>query len=121
MTQRTIREIIGPPEKEEGYTIGELYGPAMEIADEEEANEYLTALTVESHKQSGKTHDACLDIQRHNLGYFAGYYDKETAERVFKLFNCHHPIFGTEWPTPAEAFEAGKKLGEKMKEKEDAS
>lgn len=54
-------------------------------------------------------------IVRDNLGYFAGYYDAETRERVERLYNCQHPIFGKisehGIPTPEEAFELGREMG----------
>jgi len=51
-------------------------------------------------------------IERSNLGYYAGYYDSETMARVNRLFKTTHPIFGDTNPTPAEAFEAGKKMAQ---------
>jgi hypothetical protein len=29
-----------------------------------------------------------------NIGYIAGYYDSKTAQRILKIFNTEHPIFG---------------------------
>ncbi len=37
------------------------------------------------------------DLALNNLGYFAGYYDQETANRVKKLFLAVHPIFGSNY------------------------
>lgn len=54
-------------------------------------------------------------VAKQNLGYFAGYYDRETAKKVYSFFECEHPIFGTKFPTPEEAFEIGKKWGEAIK------
>lgn len=45
---------------------------------------------------------------RTNIGYGAGYYDHATAKKIFVLFDCRHPIFGTEWPSPKRAFELGQ-------------
>ncbi len=46
-----------------------------------------------------------------NLGYFAGYYDSETRERVERLFKCSHPVFGAiaacGQPSVKEAWAAG--------------
>jgi hypothetical protein len=63
-------------------------------------------------------------VERHNLGYFAGYYDNETRERVERLFKCSHPIFGSiaknGAPTAKEALAAGMvaaKLGVKTSAK----
>lgn len=29
-----------------------------------------------------------------NFGYFAGYYDAEVCDLVYKTFSCSHPIYG---------------------------
>jgi hypothetical protein len=55
--------------------------------------------------------EAAERLERVNLGYFAGYYDTETAQRVLTLFKAAHPIFGTVAPTPEQALEAGYRLG----------
>lgn len=53
------------------------------------------------------------------VGYYAGYYDSETRERVERLFMCAHPVFGSiadnGAPTPDEAYDAGFEMGEKIK------
>lgn len=90
-------------------TIGDLYGPAMEITDEEQAKLYLEAL-IERDLQFGKTPEEAHAIELANLGYFAGYCSYETRERVQKLFGAVHPIFGSSKPTPEEAFNAGLKV-----------
>lgn len=98
-------------------TIGDCLHPAMEIQDEQDAMQYLKAYAAhiqafldKEPRTDGKT---AYDVARINLGYFAGYYDQETRERVERLFNCQHPIFGNASagvPTTQEAFEAGKVL-----------
>lgn len=99
-----------------GATIGEAYGPAMKITDQAEADEYFEALVdmcVTDARDRGDAKDRaeCIKIQKMNLGYYAGYYDNETRERVERLFKCSHPIFGSiadnGAPTPEEAFDAG--------------
>lgn len=52
---------------------------------------------------------------RSNIGYISGYYSSETAARILEIFDTSHPIFGTTRPSPEEAFEAGKKLGESIR------
>lgn len=105
------------PENKELLTFGECLGPAMSITDAADARQYLKdyvafiqrALDREP-RTDGKT---AAEIAGINLGYYAGYYDNETRERVEQLFNCWHPIFGSakQPPTPEEAFAAGQKLG----------
>jgi len=93
-------------------TYGEKYGPAMEITDQELADSYFNEC-VEHSMTFGHSREQAEEIERKNLGYFAGYYDHETRLRVEELFSCKHPIFGSAEagkPTPEEAFEMGKTL-----------
>jgi hypothetical protein len=97
-------------------TIGESYGPAMKITDQQEASEYFEML-VQSNMRHGTTRAEAESIERQNLGYYAGYYDSATRERVEKLFSCAHPFFGSiaenGAPTPEQALETGRKLANK--------
>lgn len=89
-------------------TIGEAYGPAMKITDPAEAKAYFDALVERNMRVSGNDRTKAEIIERSNLGYFSGYCDRETAERVFLLFDCSHPIFGRTRPTDEEALKAGR-------------
>ncbi len=101
-------------------TIGELYGPAMEIQTQKEADAYFEKL-VSQHLAGAPGHarDYAESVQRSNLGYYAGYYSDETRQRVERLFHCAHPIFGSIAkkgpPTPEEALALGVKAGEAAK------
>ena len=92
-----------------GKTFGEVYRPAMLITDQAEADEYKGALVKHLLAfPNVKTEDEAISLMKQNLGYIAGYYGNETRERVERLFNCEHPVFGKESgdvPTPKEAFE----------------
>lgn len=95
-------------------TLGEAYGPAMEIMDRASADRYLADL-VERLMDEGDQR-LRLEVQasvRGNLGYYAGYYGEETRERVERLFHCEHPILGRfavyGSPTSEEAFELDKR------------
>jgi hypothetical protein len=104
-------------EKKE-LTIGELYGPAMEVKTAEEAAEYYEALIDWMMTYWHEDRAKAEGIVKQNLGYFAGYYDHETRLRVEELYNCQHPVFGAASagaPTPEEAFEAGKRMAEESK------
>lgn len=96
-------------------TIGDKYRPAMKITDQAEADEYFESLVqwlmrkVDPETGHNYTRQAAEMVEKSNLGYFSGYYDGQTMERVSKLFKCAHPVFGTAVPTsPSEAMEAGK-------------
>lgn len=96
-----------------GITFGEKYETAMEIKTQQEADEYFEAC-VEHCMGFGRTREEAEEVERSNLGYFAGYYDDETRARVEALFKCAHPVFGSikekGQPTAEEAFGMGKNL-----------
>jgi hypothetical protein len=101
----------------EHMTIGEAYAPAMEMTDAQKAAEYFEALVRRDMKYFGKSRQEAEQMERGNLGYFAGYYDSATRERVERLFNCAHPVFGSiaenGAPTAEQALEAGKRAARK--------
>lgn len=58
-----------------------------------------------------------------NIGYYAGYYPRELADKVYEMFDTEHPIFKRTHPTPEEALRIGMEMGRAAKEqaqKEDA-
>ncbi len=93
-------------------TLGNKYGPAMKITDPEEAVVYLN-MCIRHCQKYGVAHKEAETIERTNIGYWAGYYDRVTAARVQHLFNVTHPVFGDveHWPTAEEAFAMGKVIG----------
>ena len=107
--------------KNKNATIGEKYSPAMEIKDQAAADDYFAELVLHNMSVSENTRPEAEKIERSNLGYFAGYYDHETRERVERLFKCDHPVFGSISqkgpPTPEESFAAGYTMGQKIKNK----
>ena len=74
-------------------SIGDKYGPAMEMADQAEADRYFQECVAHT-MAFGKTQEEAEKIERTNLGYYAGYYSAETRARVERLFRCAHPVFG---------------------------
>lgn len=77
---------------------------------EAEADRYTIRWTQMYRGRDGRER-AKVDI-RSNLGYMAGYYDQETAQKVHDLFGADHPIFGTPdyWTRlqPEGVFEMGE-------------
>jgi len=105
-----MREIIHIPNE---ATIGEKYDTAMKITDPEEAKQYFEACVLHNMLVSDNSREKAIEIEKANLGYYAGYYNDETRARVEKLFDSTHPFFGPiskGKPTPQEAFDTGKKL-----------
>lgn len=73
-------------------TIGEKYGKAMKITDKDGASSYFEECA--QHTMSfGKSLEEAERIEHYNIGYYAGYYDRETAERANNLYGAVHPIF----------------------------
>jgi len=99
-------------------TYEQLYGSAMEIQTQKEADEYFEAL-AERHMRLFKTSRREAErVERINLGYYAGYYGNETRLRVERLFKCFHPILGKAAETPVSperALELGKEAARKRR------
>lgn len=110
-----------PDWSKKDLTYGEVLGPAMSVANHKEAAQYFENLIkymmrfYPKDEKTGKktTLEEHIRIQKSNLGYYAGYYDAATSERVAKYFGAVHPIFGTSRPSPKKAFEAGMNVGKK--------
>ena len=78
-------------------TFGEFFNSALECKTEEEAGAWMEAEIVHNMSKEGGTHEEAVSKIRHNLGYMAGYYDRETAEKVLRLFGAGHPVFGVDY------------------------
>ncbi len=97
-------------------TIGEKYRPAMEVQTPSEAQAMFARLVEHTMRITGKTQEEAERIERSNIGYFSGYYSRETADRVMRLFGAVHPIFGGpgEWPSdPQEILRLGIEAGKR--------
>ncbi len=87
------------PENKEILTYQECLGPAMQITEQGDADQYLQAYIKYTERMMlqearGDDKDAAWVVKQ-NIGYFAGYYNNEVRERVERLFQCSHPLFGT--------------------------
>lgn len=94
---------------EKNITIGDKYRPAIEVTTKEEAAAYFERC-VEHCMSFDKTREEAERIERINIGYFAGYYDYATRQRIEALYGAPHPVFGSSQPTAEEAFNAGVRL-----------
>lgn len=79
-------------------TMGEKYGPAMEMNEEAPARAYFEELVEHTMRVLKVGRPEAERTERSNLGYYAGYYDEETRQRVERLFRCAHPVFGKVTP-----------------------
>jgi hypothetical protein len=95
-------------------TIGDKYGPAMEMTEQSDADAYWEKCVRHS-MSFGTSREEAESIERQNLGYYAGYYSHEARARVERLFRCAHPVFGgiaqNGPPTTREALTAGLERG----------
>ena len=107
------------PKNKETLTFRETLEPTISITEQANADQYLKDYIAYIRKWLDKEprqdNMTAEQIAKANLGYYAGYFDRETRIRVEKLFHCEHPFFGkaTEHEvSPKEAFEIGKRLAE---------
>ena len=102
-------------------TMGEVFDMALKLAktDKEEAKkffkEYINYISMVNHYSL----DKATNIAKSNFGYFAGYYDEEVCDIIYKTYQCSHPIFGDKpFSVSAEdAYKKGLELGSKLKNK----
>lgn len=77
-------------------------------------NAYATFILDEN--ESVTNYEDALNIAKSNLGYFAGYYDRKTYDRINKAYGAIHPVFKTN-PfdiAPEEAYRIGLEMGKAM-------
>ena len=77
-------------------TYGDIYGPAMKLTTREGADDWWESAVENLMARWDKSREETEDVVAQNLGYWTGYCDTETAQRVFALFahrNVSHPIF----------------------------
>jgi hypothetical protein len=113
-----IQSNIFNPKNKKKLTYGESLSSAMKITDQEIADEYLKDyVKYIMENMDNPNYEEAINIAKSNIGYFSGYCDNKTRDRVERLFKCSHPVFGSikenGTPTPKEIFEMGKKIGKK--------
>ena len=99
-------------------TMGEVFNEALHLAktDSYEAKEffkeYINCISNDNHY----SWDKATEIAKSNFGYFAGYYDAETCDIIYKTYQCSHPIFGDKpfSVSPEEAYKKGLEIGRKI-------
>lgn len=111
----------------EGATVGQLYDKAIEIAregDREKAKRYFDALVDHCVKTCAAERpnenidkEKAEKIIHSNIGYWAGYHERGTIEKVHDVFGSAHPVFGKETPSPSDAFNMGVELGKSLENK----
>lgn len=103
------KKIVVPWKGKTLKTYSEMWGAAIAIKDPKEAKKLVAA-----YEKAGMKSEIFLS----NLGYWAGYYGVKERTQVLEVFGAVHPVFGDNMnPTPEEALEAGKRMGERQKAK----
>jgi hypothetical protein len=104
------------PNIREGAPVDELYTPAIEIAkagDTIKAGRYFAALVENCLAAKGIDETEAKRIVSSNIGYWAGYFERGTIEKVYEVFGCAHPVFGISTPDSGEAFRMGVEMGKR--------
>ena len=102
-------------------TMGEVFNKALQLAkeDKEEAldffKEYIKYI-LEDNDEVNSLNEA-ERIAKANFGYFAGYYNQEVCDIIYKTYQCSHPIFGNKpfEVNPEDAYKKGLEAGSKLK------
>lgn len=76
------------------------------VSSPEEAQEFLLA-----YREINPHADA-------KIGWMIGEVNRDVGRRIIEWFGCSHPVFGTTFPTPEEAFRKGFEMGEAMRGKD---
>ena len=96
-------------------TYGEQFNEAMKCETVEQANAWVAKEVERYLREFGKSPEEAHQIILSNLGYMAGYYDHEVAQKVHHLFGAIHPIFGSSTyhkdMTPKQCFKKGYVAG----------
>lgn len=77
-------------------TIGDIFNKALEIAktdDKERCQLFLKSYSEYISSKNNISIDKAIDIAKSNLGYFAGYYGRETYDIISSMYNAIHPVF----------------------------
>ncbi len=102
-------------------TIGEVFDKALQLAKEnkEEAKNFFKLYIehiLENNNEVNSLEEA-EKIAKANFGYFAGYYNPEVCDIIYKTYQCSHPIFGDKpFSVSAEdAYKKGIEISSKLK------
>lgn len=99
--------------------MSEVFNEALHLAktDSFEAKEFFKVYINWIAEYNHFSWDKATEIAKSNLGYFAGYYNEEVCDIIYKTYQCSHPIFGDK-PFSVSAEDAHKKgleMGKKLK------
>ena len=94
-------------------SLTERYGASLSITEKASAANYFEWLVTTAMAERGLPRQQAEELERHNLGYYAGYGTHEQRVRVERLFGAVHPCFGSAEkgpPTADVAFAIGQQM-----------
>lgn len=106
--------------KNDYETFRDIFNKGLQLAKEnkEESQEffkqYIQFILEDNDKVN--TLEEAERIAKSNFGYYAGYFDQEVCDIVYKTYQCSHPIFGDK-PfdiSPEEAYKKGLEIGREL-------
>jgi len=77
-------------------TLGEIYGPALDVTNRDEAKRYFAKLVQRRMRMTGCSLEEARRIERVNIGYFAGYYSDSINHKVKMLYGAVNPMVTTD-------------------------
>jgi hypothetical protein len=78
-------------------TMGEIFNTALDVAktgNSDRCQEFLTSYVEYIVSESNLNVAEAENIAKSNLGYFAGYYDRDVYNAINKAYGAVHPVFG---------------------------
>jgi hypothetical protein len=89
---------------------GTVYDLAMKVRSKRQADSQF-AMLMQRQINRGVPPEIAAKFLRTNLAYYAAYGDHERRERIERLYECEHPVFGAiavnGAPSTQEAFDLG--------------
>lgn len=70
---------------------GQRYDPIWRVTTEEEAAAYFEECVDWQMRMGGYSREEAVNIEKINIGYWAGYGPMEDMQRIHKLFKLSHP------------------------------
>lgn len=70
------------------------YGDVCEARTKKEMQARFSRMLSEIVKEHGGTKKGHTPLQLSNVGYVAGYYEKNVRDRVSRWLKAEHPVFG---------------------------
>ena len=95
--------------------IPEIIKAGLAAGTKEAAAALITERVGEMMLALGYTHEEARKIVLTNVGYYTGYMDNDTADKVMELFDTEHPYFGRKHYTPQEILKMGIEAGQKSR------